>query len=70
MIDNNPPTLRELLAHRSKTDESNINVSKHNYKEPNKPKTIYQRTINEIPEYVLNLKIVAWLRRDGIYIAE
>ena len=65
MFKSNPPMLREILTYRKSTDASNINVSKHNYKE-----TIYQGNVNDIPEDVLNLKIVAWLRNDGVYISE
>lgn len=70
MLKNNPPTLREILAHRKLNDASNIDVSKHNYKEPSKPKMIYKGSVDDIPEDVLDLKIIAWLRNDGIYISE
>lgn len=70
MFKNNPPTLREILTYRKSTDASNINVSKSNYRETSKSKTIYQGNVNDIPEDVLNLKIVAWLRNDGVYISE
>lgn len=67
---NNVPTLREILTHRKITDTNIIDVSKHNYKNPKEPKPIYIGLINNIPEDVLNLKIIAWLRNEGIYIAE
>ena len=70
MTKDNPPTLREILAYRKITDASNIDVSKHNYKELKRPKTIYVGSIDDVPEDILNLKIIAWLRKDGIYISE
>ena len=70
MFKNNPPTLREILTYRKSTDARNINVSKHNYKEPSKPKIIYEGNVDGIPKEILDLKIIAWLRNDGIYISE
>ena len=70
MLKSNPPTLREILAYRKPTDASFIDVGKHNYEYPRYPKTIYVGSVDNIPEDVLNLKIIAWFRRDGIYISE
>lgn len=67
---NHPPTLRELLSHRKATDKNNIDVSQHNYKKPEKPKTIYVGPIDDVPEKILNLEIIAWSKKDGIYISK
>ena len=65
-----PPTLKEILANRKSTDSKNVSISKHNYKEPQNPKSLYEGSVDNIPEEILNSRIVAWLRKDGIYIAE
>ena len=67
---NHPPTLKELLSHRKATDKSNIDVSQHNYKKPEEPKTIYVGHIDNIPKEILNLEIIAWSKKDGIYISK
>ena len=70
MTNNNPSTLREILLHKKPTDSDIINVSKHNYKDPKNPKSLYYGPLDAIPDNILDLRILAWDRKDGIFIAE
>lgn len=63
-----PPTLKELLDEGINTDT--VEVSKRNYKKPTEPEVIYTGSVNEIPEDVLKLKILAWIKSRGVFIAE
>ena len=67
---NEPPTLRELLSHRKESDSSYIDVSRQNPSKPQNTPTIYNGEIDNIPEDMLDLKIIGWVRSCGIYIAE
>lgn len=70
MNNNNPPTLRELLLHKKATDSDIIDVSRHNYQDAKNPQLLFSGSVNAIPDNILNLGILAWMRRDGIYIAQ
>lgn len=70
MPSNKPPTLRELLLHKKTTDSDIIDVSRHNYKDAENSKSLYSGKVEDIPDNILDLKILAWIRKDGIYIAE
>lgn len=70
MNNNNPPTLRELLLYKKANDSDIIDVSKHNYKDAKNPQLLYHGSVNAVPDNILNLRILAWMKRDGIYIAQ
>lgn len=70
MISSKPPALKEILLYKKPTDSGIIDVSKHNYKDAKNPKPLYYGPIDAIPDNVLDLKIIAWMRKDGIFIAE
>lgn len=65
----NPPTLKELLD-GERLDTSEIEVSRHNYKKPAEPEVIYNGPVSKIPENVLNMEILAWIRSKGFFIAK
>lgn len=64
MNNNKPPTLREILFYKKETDSNIISVSKQN------EELLYSGSIDTTPDNILNLRIVAWDRKDGIYISE
>lgn len=55
------PTLKELLNSRKENHANSIIVSTKN-------KDLFKGDISELPEELLNIKILAWDKRDGIYI--
>lgn len=64
-----PPTLEELLNSREADDAEFIDVSLESSQNPQNPPTVYQGLIENVPEEVLKMRILAWLRHSGIYIA-
>lgn len=55
------PTLKELLNNRKENHANSIIVSTKN-------KDLFKGDASEIPEALLNTQILAWDKRDGIYI--
>ena len=55
------PTLKGLLNSRKENHANSIIVSTKN-------KDLFKGDISELPEELLNIKILAWDKRDGIYI--
>lgn len=70
MLNQKPPTLRELLANRQEADANYINVSRHDHMNPACPRTLYEGPVDKVTEGVLELRISAWIRKDGIYVTE
>lgn len=70
MINHKYLTLRDFLSHNKPTDSNYISVSKHNYKNPSNPGLLYEGPSDDVPDNILDLRIIAWLRKDGIYISE
>lgn len=56
------PTLRELLNSKEENHANHIIVS------TNKNKDLFKGDISELPKELLNIKIFAWDKKDGIYI--
>lgn len=56
------PMLKELLSTRKKDHANLIIIS------TNKNKDLFKGDVSEIPEELLNIQILAWDKRDGIYI--
>ena len=56
------PTLKELLSTRKENHANLIIVS------TNKNKDLFKGDVSELSEKLLNIRIFAWDKRDGIYI--
>lgn len=56
------PTLKELLNSRKENHANLIIIA------TTKNKDLFKGDISELPEELLNIKILAWDKRDGIYI--
>lgn len=56
------PALKELLNSRKENHANYIIVS------TNKNKDLFKGDVSELPEELLNIRIFAWDKRDGIYI--
>lgn len=56
------PTLKELLNSRKENHANYIIVS------TNKNKDLFKGDVSELSEKLLNIRIFAWDKRDGIYI--
>lgn len=56
------PTLKELLNSRKENHANYIIVS------TNKNKDLFNGDVSELSEKLLNIRIFAWDKRDGIYI--
>lgn len=56
------PTLKELLNSRKENHANHIIVS------TNKNKDLFKGDVSELSEKLLNIRIFAWDKRDGIYI--
>lgn len=57
----NAPTLKELLNSRKENHANYIIVS-------NKNKDLFKGDVSKLSEELLNIRIFAWDKRDGIYI--
>ena len=55
-------TLKELLNSRKENHANYIIVS------TNKNKDLFKGNVSELSEELLNIRIFAWSKRDGIYI--
>lgn len=58
----NAPALKELLNSRKENHANYIIVS------TNKNKDLFKGDVSELSEKLLNIRIFAWDKRDGIYI--
>ena len=58
----NAPALKELLNSRKENHANYIIVS------TNKNKYLFKGDVSELSEKLLNIRIFAWDKRDGIYI--
>ena len=56
------PTLKELLKSREENHANYIIVS------TNKNRDLFKGNVSELSEDLLNAQILAWDKRDGIYI--
>lgn len=56
------PTLKELLNNRKENHANYIIVS------TNKNKDLFKGDVSKLSEELLNIRIFAWNKRDGIYI--
>lgn len=56
------PTLKELLNSRKENHANHIIVP------TNKNKDLFKGDVSELSEKLLNIRIFAWDKRDGIYI--
>ena len=63
------PTLKEILMYRKDTDTSVIEVSKPEPDVMKEPEILYKGSIDTIPENILNMEIIAWSRKHGVYLA-
>lgn len=59
----NAPALKELLNSRSKENHANYIIVS-----TNKNKDLFKGDVSELSEELLNIRIFAWDKRDGIYI--
>ena len=59
----NAPALKELLNSRKENHANYIIVS------TNKNKDLFKGDVSELSEELLNIRIFAWDKRDGIYIS-
>lgn len=57
------PTLRELLNSRRKGNHANCIIVS-----TNKNKDLFKGDVSKLSEELLNIRIFAWDKRDGIYI--
>lgn len=62
MVIEKAPTLKELLNSRKENHANHIIVS------TNKNKDLFKGDISELSEDLLNTQILAWDKKDGIYI--
>ena len=58
----NAPALKELLNSRKENHANYIIVS------TNKNKDLFKGDVSELSEKLLNIRIFAWDKRDGMYI--
>ena len=63
------PTLKAILSYRKDTDASVIEVSKSEPDVMKEPEILYKGSIDTIPENILNMEIIAWSRKHGVYLA-
>ena len=61
-----PPKLKEILKHRKDTDSSKIHV----FPLSDSKKVIYEGSVDDCPNEVLETRMQGWLKHDGIYIAD
>lgn len=56
------PILKDLLSHREKSHSNHIVVS------TTKNKDLFEGDVSKLPETLLNARVFAWDKKDGIYI--
>lgn len=62
MLMEKAPTLKELLNSRKENHANHIIVS------TNKNRDLFKGNVSELSEDLLNTQILAWDKKDGIYI--